>query len=210
LLQLGRVIARGSELEQRVLDAMAAMGAEAIVHQQLPKMAQQTISSRDIVSHIEGAIRNMSGSSPERLRHWLQRCRGALKQRNDLVEDAWLSAAAHPGPEALSACDPTHWTEEKMSALAAEMVELIIEAANLIGGATNVAKNETAVTPAVAEHSPDQGFPPDPAGKRESRTPRPRVDETNPRRPRRGCTTSTSAGPGRARQSLSLRRSVPA
>jgi hypothetical protein len=97
LLQLGRVIVRGSELRCRFRE----------------------VDTPDTAS----GKRRIGG------RDWLQRSRTALEQRDDVVQNAWMSAPGHPHPDAMLPAEGwTKWTEESLSALAADMVELITEA----------------------------------------------------------------------------------
>jgi hypothetical protein len=62
---------------------------------------------------------------------WVQRSKTALEQRDDLVQNVWSSTRRRPlSPDDLSSDGSTKWTEEGLSGLVADMVELIIETSN--------------------------------------------------------------------------------
>jgi hypothetical protein len=101
LLQVGRVVVRGSELE-RLVEQAEPVGQDA------------------------------SGELPGDLAGWVQRSRVALEQRDDLVKNVWLAARRRQlSPADLSSDGSTTWTEERLSAITADMVELIVETSTL-------------------------------------------------------------------------------
>ena len=150
LLQLGRVIVRGSELEQEVTKVVAVMRPSA--DQQLPKPAQHdATNSGGRTGNVEHMVHGLSEQrGKESIEGWLRRSCGALGQRDQLVGNAWRSPLSRPHPAQISPADVgAEWTEERLSALAADMVELIAEASKV---------SELAAE--VPSPTPSCGFPP--------------------------------------------------
>ena len=132
LLQLGRVIVRGSELDQQVTKVVAAMRPST--DQLIPKPAQHAATnSGGMTSNVGHMVHGLSEQpGPESIGGWLRRSRGALRQRDHLVANAWRSPLGRPLPAEGSPADgAAGWTEERLSALAADMVELITEASKV-------------------------------------------------------------------------------
>jgi hypothetical protein len=130
LLQVGRVVTRGSELEGRVREVVAALGpARDREGQPRSREGQAAPPINRVIRDGRLLARRATGADAERIGDWLERCGWALQRRDHVVQSASTSSERR-GPVArdsrqAGSTEWTEWSEEKLSVLAADTVELI-------------------------------------------------------------------------------------